>query len=89
MRNPLAPEVSNEELCSLLKRKIKDSVYQRDDLFIKFHYQGEVTLQDSEKILARIAAVHAQVLAAVPSAQREERQQALQLFADSLSKAFY
>ncbi len=65
MRNPLATEVFNEELCSLLKKKIKDSVYQRDDLFIKFHYQGEVTLQDSEEILTRIAGVHAQVLAAV------------------------
>ena len=89
MRNPLATEVFNEELCSLLKKKIKDSVYQRDDLFIKFHYQGEVTLQDSEEILARIAGVHAQVLAAVQTAQCEERRQALQLFADSLSKAFY
>ena len=89
MRNPLATEVFNEELCSLLKKKIKDSVYQRDDLFIKFHYQGEVTLQDSEEILARISGVHAQVLAAVQAARDEERRQSLQLFADSLSKAFY
>ena len=89
MRNPLATEVFNEELCGLLKTKIKDSVYQRDDLFIKFHYQGEVTLQDSEEILTRIAAVHAQVLAAVKEAAGEERRHSLQLFADSLSKAFY
>ena len=89
MRNPLATEVFNEELCGLLKTKIKDSVYQRDDLFIKFHYQGEVTLQDSEEILTRIASVHAQVLAAVKEAPGEERRQSLQLFADSLSKAFY
>lgn len=89
MRNPLATEVFNEELCSLLKRKIKDSVYQRDDLFIKFHYQGEVTLQDSEEILTRIAAVHGEVVAASQAAVREERRQSLQLFADSLSKAFY
>ena len=40
MRNPLAMEVFNEELCSLLKKKIKDSVYHRDDLTIRFHYQG-------------------------------------------------
>ena len=89
MRNPLATEVFNEELCNLLKRKIKDSVYQRDDLFIKFHYQGEVTLQDSEEILGRIAGVHAQVVAAAKVASKEERRQSLQLFADSLSKAFY
>ena len=89
MRNPLATEVFNEELCGLLKRKIKDSVYHRDDLCIKFHYQGEVTLQDSEEILNRIAAVYAQVIAATKAAQGEERRQSLQLFADSLSKAFY
>ncbi len=89
MRNPLATEVFNEELCSLLKRKIKDSVYQRDDLFIKFHYQGEVTLQDSEEILTRIAKVHGEVVAASKAAVHDERRQSLQLFADSLSKAFY
>ncbi len=89
MRNPLATEVFNEELCNLLKRKIKDSVYQRDDLFIKFHYQGEVTLQDSEEILARIATVHAQVVAAAKLAGHEERRLSLRLFADNLSKAFY
>ena len=89
MRNPLATEVFNEELCSLLKRKIKDSVYQRDDLFIKFHYQGEVTLHDSEEILTRIAAVHAEVVAASKAAVGDERRESLQLFADSLSKAFY
>lgn len=89
MRNPLATEVFNEELCSLLKKKIKDSIYQRDDLFIKFHYEGEVTLQDSEEILTRISAVHAEVVAAGKAAEGEERRQSLGLFADSLSKAFY
>src|SRR4030095_14585746 len=38
MRNPLAMEVFNEELCMLLKRRIKDSVHRRDDLSIGFHY---------------------------------------------------
>ena len=89
MRNPLAMEVFNEELCNLLKKKIKDSLYHRDDLTIKFHYHGEVTLQDSEEILARVATVHGEVLAAARAAATEERRQALHLFADSLSKAFY
>ncbi len=89
MRNPLAMEVFNEELCSLLKKKIKDSVYHRDDLTIKFHYEGEVTLQDSEEILSRVSAVHGQVLAAAQTAAGPERRQALYLFADGLSKAFY
>ena len=89
MRNPLATEVFNEELCTLLKRKIKGSVYQREDLYIKFHYQGEVTLQDSEEILGRVSTVHSEVLAAAKGAETEERRQSLQLFGDSLSKAFY
>ena len=41
MRNPLAMEVFNEELCSLLKRRIKDSVFKRDDLSIAFHYTAK------------------------------------------------
>jgi potassium-transporting ATPase potassium-binding subunit len=51
MRNPLAMEVFNEELCSLLKRRIKDSVFHRDDLSIAFHYAGDVALEESEAIL--------------------------------------
>jgi hypothetical protein len=41
MRNPMAMEVFNEELCSLLKRKIKDSVTSRHDLGIRFRYSGK------------------------------------------------
>ncbi len=70
-------------------RWIQDSVCQRDDLTIKFYYEGEVALQDSEEILARVSAVHDQMLAAAKEAAREERHQALRLFADNLSKAFY
>ena len=64
MRNPLASEIFNEEICNLLKRKIKSSVYHLDDLGIKFHYSGEVTLLDSEEILEKISAIHAQVVKA-------------------------
>jgi hypothetical protein len=64
MRNPLAMEVFNEELCSLLKRRIKDSVFRRDDLSIAFHYAGEVALEECEAILRKVIAVHKRVLAA-------------------------
>lgn len=89
MRNPLASEILNEEICSLLKNRIKNSVYHLDDLGIKFDYSGEVTLQESEEILDKITAIHAQVIKAAASTQNEERKQSLQLFADNLSRVFY
>jgi hypothetical protein len=69
MRNPLAMEVFNEELCSLLKRRIKDSVFRRDELSIAFHYAGEVALEESEAILRKVTAVHKRVLAAADRAR--------------------
>ncbi|TAE58325.1 MAG: hypothetical protein EAZ76_12825 [Nostocales cyanobacterium] len=89
MRNPLASEIFNEEICNLLKKKIKSSVYELNDLGIKFHYSGEVTLLDSEEILEKISAIHTQVIKASESTQNEERKQSLQLFANNLSRVFY
>lgn len=89
MRNPLAMEVFNEELCSLLKRRIKDSVFRRDDLSIAFHYTGEVTLEESESILKKITAVQKRVLAAADRAHDPERQRALRVFGANLAKSFY
>ncbi len=89
MRNPLATEIFNEEICSLLKNKIKDSLYHLDDLGINFHYSGEVTSQDSEEILQKVAVIHNQVLKASESTKDEERKQSLRLFAENLSRAFY
>jgi hypothetical protein len=89
MRNPLAMEVFNEELCSLLKRRIKDSVFRRDDLSIAFHYTGEVTLEESESILKKITAVQKRVLAAADRAHDPERRRALRAFGANLAKSFY
>lgn len=89
MRNPPAADVFNEEICTLLKRKIKDSIQRLDDLSIKFGYNGEVSLQDSEEILTKITAVHARVLAVAERTSEGERQTSLRLFAENLSKAFY
>ncbi|WP_038159198.1 hypothetical protein [Verrucomicrobium sp. BvORR106] len=89
MRNPLAMEVFNEELCSLLKKKIKDSVYHRDDLGIKFRYNGEVTLEDTQEILGKVTAVHARVQAAASACKDPARQQTLKVFAENLAKVFY
>lgn len=89
MRNPMAMEVFNEELCGLLKKKIKDSVTERHDLGIRFRYNGEVTLADSDEILDKVTKVHRQVLAAASQTRDPERANSMKLFAENLSKVFY
>jgi hypothetical protein len=89
MRNPPAAEVFNEELANLLKRKIKATVSRLDELSITFDYEGEVTAQDAEEILGKIAALYGRVLEAAEAAPGPERAEALRLFAASLNKAFY
>jgi hypothetical protein len=89
MRNPPAAEIFNEELANLLKRKIKASLTRLDELSIAFDYEGEVTAQDAEEVLTRIAALHRRALAAAESAPSPERAEALRLFAANLEKAFY
>jgi hypothetical protein len=89
MRNPMAMEVFNEELCSLLKRKIKDSITERHDLGIRFRYNGEVTIEDTEEILDKVTAVHRQILSAAAVTRDPERAESMKLFAENLSKVFY
>src|ERR1700731_4522517 len=89
MRSPLAMDVFNEEICTLLKKKIKSSLESVDDLSIRFDYEGEVTLQDSEEILERIAAVHARVVDGAAKTKIPERKEALLLFAETLNRSFY
>jgi hypothetical protein len=89
MRSPLAMDVFNEEICTLLKKKIKASLVSVDDLSIKFEYEGEVSLHDSEEILDRITAVHKRILAPAASTKIPERKEALLLFAENLARSFY
>ena len=79
----------NEEICTLLKKKIKASLQSTDDLAIRFGYQGEVSLQDSEEILNKITTVYHQVLKAASSTKSQDRQMTLQLFAENLKRSFY
>jgi hypothetical protein len=88
MRNPLPSEVFNEEVANLLKRKIKDSVTRRDELSIAFDYDGDVALEDSDRILERITALQRRVGAAEAQAG-PERCQALHAFAIGIERAFY
>jgi hypothetical protein len=89
MRNPPASDVFNEEICTLLKRKIKGSIRSIDELSIKFDYAGEVTSEDSAEILAKITEVHGRVLKTSELAPEGARRSALKMFAENLSKAFY
>jgi hypothetical protein len=89
MRNPPASEIFNEEVCNLLKRKIKTTVNHMDALTIDFDYDGEVTGADACEILDKIAALHTRALAAAASTGNPDRAQALRLFAANLEKAFY
>lgn len=89
MRNPLAMDVFNEELCTLIKKKITGSTQQLSDLGIRFSYSGEVTLADTQEILDKITQVHEQVSAAARRTRNADRREALRLFAENLSRSFY
>jgi hypothetical protein len=89
MRNPAAAEIFNEEVCNLIKRKIKGSPCTLEELGIRFEYEGDVVTADAEEILARITALHARVLAAAREAGSVERREALEGLAENLSNAFY
>jgi hypothetical protein len=89
MRNPPAAEIFNEEVCNLLKRKIKSTVTHMDLLTIAFDYEGEVTAEDAREILDKISALHQSALKASETARTPDRAQALRVFAASLEKAFY
>ena len=89
MRNPPAAEIFNEELCNLLKRKIKSTVSHLDALTICFDYEGEVTAEDAREILEKICTLHRRALEAAAGAGTAVRAGALRLFAASLEKAFY
>lgn len=89
MRNPVAAEVFNEEVCNLLKRKIKDSLTHTDELTIGFDYAGEVTADDAKQSLDKVATMYGRTLEAAEKATTTERADALRLFAANLQKAFY
>jgi hypothetical protein len=89
MRNPAAAEIFNEEVCNLIKRKIKSSPYALEDLTIRFDYEGDVGFEDTDEILGRITALHARVLRAAQQAEGAERREALGNLAENLTRAFY
>ena len=89
MRNPPAAEIFNEEVCNLLKRKIKASLTNIDALSIEFGYEGEVTAEDAREILDKIEALYSRALELAGPAKDPARAEALRLFAANLNRAFY
>jgi hypothetical protein len=89
MRNPLAMDVFNEEICTLLKKKIRASVTGVGDLSIRFTYNGEVSLNDTREILEKITDVHQQILESARRTKNAKRRQALTFFAENLARCFY
>ena len=89
MRNPLAMDAFNEEICTLLKKKIKARVTRLEELTIRFSYNGEVTLKDTEEILEKITGVHRQVSEAAARTRNARRRKSLGLFAENLARSFY
>jgi hypothetical protein len=89
MRNPPAAEIFNEEVCNLLKRKIKSTVTHMDALTIGFDYEGEVTGEDAREILDKITVLHRRALKAAETGRTPDRVKSLREFAASLEKAFY
>jgi hypothetical protein len=89
MRNPPAAEIFNEEVCNLLKRKIKSTLTHIDTLTINFDYEGEVTAQEASEILDKIVTLHRRAMQAADGARAPDRAQVLRPFAANLEKAFY
>jgi hypothetical protein len=89
MRNPPAAEIFNEEVCNLLKRKIKASLSHLDELSIGFDYDGEVTAADAEQILEKTARLYGRALEAAEQTTNAERASALRVLAATLHKSFY
>ena len=72
-----------------LQSNIRSSLTRIDELSIDFDYAGGVTLEDSERILDRIVALHERVLAAVDTGANPERAASLRSFALTLERYFY
>jgi hypothetical protein len=89
MRNPPAAEIFNEEVSSLIRKKIRNSITRLTDLTVEFGYDGSVTAADAEEILEKIVGLHRRAVDALVTAPSVERSEALKMFAANLHKAFY
>jgi hypothetical protein len=89
MRSPLAADVFNEEVCNLLKTRIRSSVTRVDELGIAFDYEGNVDIAESDAILERIVTLYERVMRVSATSTKPQRGAALHGFAVALRRAFY
>lgn len=89
MRSPLASEIFNEEICSLLKVKIKESISHMDNYSIKFDYDGNISEDDVNSIFERLLPFKSRIIQAEKEAKTKERKEAIKNFAISFDRAFY
>lgn len=87
-RNPPASEILNEEIANLLKRKIRTSVTELNELGLLFDYDGEVEDDEVAAILERMRRLQARVVFAAEHATDKRRVEELGRFATSLELAF-
>jgi hypothetical protein len=88
MRSMLGAETFNEEICNLVKRKLRAHPYQLRELTVRFDYEGEITASDTDEIIDRVRKLHARVGAAARSAAGV-RAAALAGLEEDLYRSFY
>ncbi len=89
MRSPLASEIFNEEICNLLKNKIKNSITDINDFGIKFDYDGTVSNEDIEKIFDKVRGIYQKIKSKLTEMSDNKRKESLELFAVNLERSFY
>jgi len=88
MRSMLAADMFNEEICNLMKRKLRSHPYELRELTVRFEYEGEVTAADTNEIIDRVRGLHARVGAAARAGDGV-RASALAGLEEDLYRSFY
>jgi hypothetical protein len=88
MRSMLGSEAFNEEICNLVKRKLRARPYELRELTVRFDYEGEVTAADTDEILDRVQRLYARVGAAARGSTGV-RAGALSGLEEDLFRSFY
>jgi hypothetical protein len=88
MRSMLGAETFNEEICNLVKRKLRAHPCELRELTVRFDYEGEVTAADTDEILERIRGLHARIGSAARAATGA-RAEALLRLEEDLFRSFY
>jgi hypothetical protein len=89
LRNPPASEILNEEVATLLKRKIHASVTGLHELGISFDYDGELEAEDVELIFEKMFRLRDRVRQACKDNADQRREEQLIRFLVTLEDAFY